>query len=52
MSRPSEAERVRIAKAVPIFRQEVAGSKNLDSEGDEGEFARIRCEGITLLRGG
>ena len=46
------AERVRIAKAVSIFRQEIAGCKDLDSEGDEREFTGIRCESAILLRRG
>jgi len=49
VSRSSEGEDVRIAKAVPVLREEVARSEDLDAESDEGEFARIGCEGVALL---
>jgi len=51
MSGSNEAEDVRIAKAISVLREEVTRSENLNAEGNEGEFARIRCEGVALLRG-
>lgn len=38
----SEAKHARIAKAVPVFREEVSGFKDLDAEGNDGELARTR----------
>ena len=51
MSRSNETEDVRIAKAVTVLCEKVTRSENLNAEGNEGEFARIRCEGVALLRG-
>jgi len=51
MSRSSEAEDVRIAKAVSVLREEIARSKDLDAEGDEGEFPRVGRKGIGGGRG-
>jgi hypothetical protein len=49
VSRSSEVGDVRIAKAVPILRQEVTRSKDLDAEGNEGEFARSGFEAVVLF---
>lgn len=51
MSRSNGVEDVRIAKAVSVLGEKVARPENLNSEGNEGEFTRIRCEGVALLGG-
>jgi len=51
MARSNGVEDVRIAKAVSVLGEKVARSENLNTEGNEGEFTRIRREGVALLGG-